>query len=66
MHANEQDIQKRMSELEKSLGSILPPSRKIEEIVQRAEEKHIREDTAQIDATVKANPVYRKKAKVFV
>ncbi|KAI0793599.1 hypothetical protein C8Q74DRAFT_1314667 [Fomes fomentarius] len=66
MDANEQDIQKRMSELEKSLGSILPPSRKIEEIVQRAKEKQTQETTDLLDATVKANPVYRKKAKVFV
>ena len=66
MNANEKDIQKRMQELEKSLGNILPPSSKIEEIVHKAEEKQVKETTERMEATLKANPVYRKNAKVFV
>ena len=44
MHANERDIQKRMQELESSLGGILPqpePWCKIEHIVHKAEEEEL-------------------------
>ena len=69
--ANEQDIQNRMRELEKSLGNILPQSStssRIEEIVQNAEKAQVQETTRTMSAAVDANPVYRKKVgkKVFV
>ena len=66
MHANEEDIQHRIEALEKSLGSILPQSRQIEEIVHRAEEEQVRQNTEQIESAMKENPVFRKKAKVFI
>ena len=59
MHANELDIQKRMRELEKSLGGILPPSPKIEEIVRRAEASQVKETTEEINTSVHQNPVLR-------
>lgn len=67
MQANERDIQNRMKELERSLGSILPHASKVEEIVHRAEQEQIREMTEQIEFAANENPVFEKrKAKAFV
>ena len=58
--ANERDIEKRMIELEKSLGGLLPRSSRIEEIVHTAEKKEVSETEQALSAAVKENPVYRK------
>ncbi|KAI0742067.1 hypothetical protein C8Q80DRAFT_1110850 [Daedaleopsis nitida] len=67
MHANERDIQDRMKELESSLGSIVPQTSRIDEIVHRAEQEQVREMTEQIEVAANENPVFQKrKAKAFV
>ena len=60
-HENEQDIQNRMRELEKSLGGILPQSSessRIEEIVHDVEKIQVQETTKAITAAVESNSVY--------
>nr|VWO97729.1 Non-specific serine/threonine protein kinase (EC [Ganoderma boninense] len=59
-HANERDIERRMIELEKSLGSLLPRSSKIEEIVRTAEKEEVRETEQALRASVQENPVYHR------
>ena len=73
MHANEQDIQKRLLELERSLGSLLPPttsSGRIEQIIREAEEQSVRSSTLEMNEAMDRNPVLEKpkkrKASMFV
>ena len=74
MQENERDIEKRMAELERTLGSILPQttsSARIQEIVKDAEEANVRESIAQRNAAFDENPIYgskanSRKAKLFV
>ena len=59
MQANEHDIQKRMLELEKSLGTLLPqtPSaQRIEEIVREAGVEEVKESAAESSAPFTRNP----------
>ena len=73
MQENERGIEKRMAELEKTLGSILPQttsSARIQEIVKDAEEANVRESIAQRNAAFDENPIYggnakSRKAKMF-
>ena len=72
--ANERDIQKRIEELEKTLGSVLPKestsSARIEEIVRKAEEEHVKASILERNADIDRNPVYtataKRKANLFV
>ena len=73
MRENEHDIQRRMLELEKSLGSILPQttsSARIQEIVRDAEEAKTRESITKRNEAFDENPIYRSakssKARMFV
>lgn len=58
MRATEEEIEKRMGELEESFGAILPRSSKIEQIVDTAEKKKVDEATSAISAAADANAVY--------
>lgn len=58
MRATEEEIEKRMGELEESFGAILPRSSKIEQIVDTAEKKKVDEATSAISAAANANAVY--------
>ncbi|KAI0699639.1 hypothetical protein C8T65DRAFT_709898 [Cerioporus squamosus] len=60
MNANELDIQNRMQELGASLGSILPRSSKMEEIIHRAEASQVREIAERIEIAVRQNPVLKR------
>ena len=73
MKANEHDIQKRMLELEKSLGTLLPqtPSaQRIEEIVREAGVEEVKESAAESSAPFTRNTFYedmrKRKSKLSV
>ena len=74
MQENERDIEERIAELERNIGSILPQttsSTRIQEIVKDAEEANVRESIAQRNAAFDENPIYggkarSRKAKLFI
>ncbi|TBU23615.1 hypothetical protein BD311DRAFT_768173 [Dichomitus squalens] len=58
--ANERDIEKRIAELEKSLGGILPRSSRIEEIVRTVEKEEVKKTGQELVATIEERPVYKR------
>ncbi|KAI0761392.1 hypothetical protein BD413DRAFT_666104 [Trametes elegans] len=68
MRLNEDDIRRRIEQLEKSLGGILPPAPAIEMIVSEAEAEVVLETARAAESAAAENPVYKEKtrARVFV
>ena len=58
MQATEEEIKKRMGELEESFGAILPQHPKIEKIVCAAKTEKVEEVKLKIAATADTNAVY--------
>ncbi|KAI0666903.1 hypothetical protein C8Q78DRAFT_1082786 [Trametes maxima] len=56
MQINESDIRRRVEELERSLGGILPPSPKLEKIVDRAEAEVVQEAAKEAETAAAENP----------
>ncbi|KAI0644338.1 hypothetical protein C8Q79DRAFT_141228 [Trametes meyenii] len=63
MQINESDIRRRVEELERSLGGILPPAPKLERIVERAEAEVVKEAVKEAEVAAAENPVYKKRRK---
>ncbi|KAI0644332.1 hypothetical protein C8Q79DRAFT_1012124 [Trametes meyenii] len=68
MEVNENEIRKRVQELERSLGGILPASPQLDRIVDTAEAKVVSEMVRDAAAEASENPVYKQKnkARLFV